>query len=150
MSILTFEEYKKTSQEWCGKYIEFRTKLLKLTIHEDLIPMARYNKLDEAEATDARMELFEQYEGYMSTSDVDFGCYLTMENVDELLDTHTNNSRWKDYIRTIGNRIRVEKTDISGVLTGIVNSIKDIYYEIKTDNGEIIYETALSKIEVMG
>lgn len=150
MRILTFDEYKKTSQEWCDKYIEFRTKLLKLAIHEDLIPMARYNKWDEAETTDARMEIFDQYEGYMSTSDANFGCYLTMENVDELLDTHTNNSRWKDYIRAIGNRIRIENKDISGVLTGIVNSIKDIYYEIKTDNGEIIYETALSKKEVIG
>lgn len=149
MKILSLEEYKRESDAWCDKYSEYMNKLVDINIREDAIPKESYSRQDEERFEKERMDLYKQYEGYTSTFNVNFGCYLTEDNIDELMGPRLTNSIWKEDIQKIGHRVKVNDGDYYGLLTGVVNSVCDIYYEIRTSGGKVIYETAVSRIETI-
>lgn len=149
MKILPIEEYKLESDAWCNKYSEYMNKLVDINIREEAIPEKSYSSQDEERFEKERLDLYKQYEGYTGTYNVNFGCYLTEENIDELMGPRLTNSIWREDIRKIGHRIKVNYGDYYGLLTGVINSVSDIYYEIRMDDGKVIYETAVSRIEVI-
>lgn len=138
MKILPIEEYKKAETEWSDKYNEYMSKLIEINVREDKEltaaggqPAEVFEEIfDRFEAE--RAELSKQYEGYTYPSNTNFCCYLTLENITELLGPRLTNEIWKEDISNIGKVIAVNGVDgvITGVLTGVVCSLDDIYYEI--------------------
>lgn len=149
MKILPIEEYKKAEAEWSDKYNEYMSKLIEINVREDKEltaaggqPAEVFEEMfDRFEAEIA--ELRKQYKDYTYPI-VDFGCYLTLENITELLGPRLTNEIWKEDISNIGKVIAVNGVDgvITGVLTGVVCSLDDIYYEIQCTDG-IEYASAL-------
>lgn len=135
MKILPFEEYKKEQRKWSDKYSEYMDKLIFINSSENDISNDELTKEIEDIFEKERQQLSEQYKGFTSAFDADFGCYLSKNT-------------WKDELKKIGHTVEVNNGDYIGTLTGIVYAIDDLYYEIQKENGNVVYETGVSKVKI--
>ncbi len=149
MKILPFEEYKKEQRKWSDKYSEYMDKLMFINSCENDISSDELTKEIEDIFEKERQQLSEQYKGFTSAFDADFGCYLSKENIDDLFGTHLSKNIWKDELKKIGHTVEVNNGNYIGTLTGIVYAIDDLYYEIQKENGNIVYETGVSKVKII-